>query len=168
MPFSFDDMDRVDWDLLQNGAVNLYRRVELYEDDLAALKALGYAVADIDFQSMPSFHEDVSKALDWQKLFGYPDWQGSLDALNDGFGSLELGDGEGFGFGVRNFHRLWSQDRRLATTLADIIEDTSRSHLLMGGRLIGLFQTNNADLDLGTLGGRQAQWNRREWLRTNR
>lgn len=168
MPFTHNDYDRADWRLLQNGAVNLYRRPDIYENDLAALKALGYAVVDIDFQSLPAFHEAVSRALDWQQLFGYAGWNGGLDALDDGFGSLELDETHTFAFGVRGFHRLFREDRRLATNLADIIETASRDHLLMGGRLIGLFQTDDPHLELGSLGGRGAQWNHREELRVSR
>jgi hypothetical protein len=40
-PFSETDMDRLDWQLMQNGAVTLYFQTAILEEDLASLREHG-------------------------------------------------------------------------------------------------------------------------------
>ena len=46
--FSEHDTDRLDWQLMQNGAVTLYFLMAVLESDLAWLRQHGYRIQTID------------------------------------------------------------------------------------------------------------------------
>lgn len=109
----------------------------------------------------------MSVALKWEQQFGYQ-WQGNLDAFNDGLIDEPFSTAPDSAICVENFHRLVAEDREWARDFLDIIADNSRSYLLSGKHLICLIQTDDGNFDPGRLGGLEPQWNSREWLTKNR
>jgi len=61
--FSGDDFNRLDWRLLQNGAVSLYYRATVLEADIAWLAEHGYCVHEFDCAAWTSendFHDALA------------------------------------------------------------------------------------------------------------
>lgn len=90
--FCEDDLERADWPLLQNGAVNLFHKKSVFEETAKQLTDLGYHVAHIRCKTPEEFKTDISTELDWDGQFGYKDWDGNLDALNDGLSSPPMNE----------------------------------------------------------------------------
>jgi hypothetical protein len=61
------------------------------------------------------------------------------------------------------FNRLAGTSPEAAHIILDLIEAASRDHLLSGGLLIGLVQTDDNQYTCAPVGGRRVDWNNREW-----
>jgi hypothetical protein len=76
-----EDANRLDFDLLRESPVTLYRSREVLAEHLAWLRRHGYAVHELDcsgWSSEADFHDAVSRTL------GFPGYYGrNLDAFND-------------------------------------------------------------------------------------
>ena len=163
--FSETHMDRRDWQLMQNGAVTLYFQTAILERDLAWLREHGYQIETIDCRALAEFQHQMSRVLKFKEQFGYDEWTGNLNALNDAFG-LDFEGGLVLCF-VR-YDLLKAAKPDFAQGILDIIESNSRDHLLFGRRLLALVQSDDPSIQFGPLGARTAGWNRREWLKKNR
>lgn len=166
--FTDADLHRADWHLLKSGPITLFKRKDLFEASISDLKQLGYLVLRVRFSTMDAFYRDVSACLKWREQFGYDQWNGNLDALNDGFRDQPFEAATESVFCIEDFHRLVAADRPLAHEVLDIIALQSRNYLLFGKRLVGLIQTSDEKFNTGPLGGAQANWNKDEWLNKNR
>jgi hypothetical protein len=164
MVFRIKDTNRADWPLLQNGAVTLYWRMELFEAAIDSLAQLRYRVLRLRFNEPQQFMADVSKALKWQQQFGYQAWGGGLDALNDAFRDEPFNSADDSAFCVENFQAAVKYNSKWSTAMLDIIERTSRDYLLFGKRLVALVQTKNATYRCKGIGATSAHWNKKEWL----
>ncbi|HEY6814018.1 MAG TPA: barstar family protein [Croceibacterium sp.] len=163
------DFQRADWPLLQNGAVNLFWKPAVLAEARQALASLGYEIAEVSCGArVPSFELQMSRALKWQDQFGYECWTGNLNALNDGLGYFPFGPSGRCALVLTGFHHLVAADRERAHTILDIIESCARDHLLAAKLLIALVQTDDARYACEDIGGRQANWNGREWLLADR
>jgi len=156
----------IEWRLLQNGAVNLYKDETIFEDEAQALKKVGYRVTYINCDSLDQFKADITDALKWESQFGYSPWSGNIDALNDAMRDTTLGHNGKFALACRNFHKLFKSDKSMAIHFLDLIEYNSRNHLLESSLFIGLIQTRDPRFDekAKLLGGRHAHWNHKEWF----
>jgi len=166
--FSEDSLERADWPLLQNGAVNLFYKNSVFEAAAKQLTDLGYHVAHVRCNTSGEFKADISVALNWEGQFGYKDWNGNLDALNDGLSSPPMNEKKLLAIACNNFEKLYVSDKKLAAGFLDIFEYQSRDHLLFSERLIALIQTNDPNFKSGELGSRTAMWNAKEWLNSDR
>lgn len=166
--FKEPNHNRIDWRLLQNGAVSLFWRAEYLEEAQRELAGLGYEIIEVAYTSLDQFKHDLSVALKWEEQFGYSAWGGNLNALNDGLGWFSSEGPSRVALCFTRFHGLWRADKRIAHALLDMIESESRDALLVGKHLICLVQTNDANFHPDGLGGRTAQWNEREWLNAKR
>src|ERR1044072_5105109 len=85
-----EEFERLDWDLLQDGAVTLYFRPQLLAADVDWLKEHDYRVDSFDC-SLWVDESEMHKALARQLEF--PDYYGrNLNALNDCLSDLEVPD----------------------------------------------------------------------------
>jgi len=166
--FSEDDSDRLDWQLMQNGAVTLYFQTANLEGDAAWLREDGYQVQTIDCRDLAGFQHQMSRALRWKEQFGYEEWTGNLDALNDAFRYLEIDSDGGLVLCFLRYDLLKAASPDLAQGLLDIIEWHSRDYLLLVRRLLALVQSDDPRIQFQPLGARRAEWNRREWLNKTR
>lgn len=158
MVFSEEDTRRYDFQLLQNGAVNLYWRMELFRAAIDELRALDYKILDLRFDNEQQFQQDLSDALKWEESFGYGPWSGNLDGLDDGLREEPFNSSDDSVLAISNYDALAESDERLSRELLDMIECHSRDYLLFGKRLIGLIQTNDPKFECVGIGGTRAWW----------
>ncbi|HEY9758293.1 MAG TPA: barstar family protein [Oculatellaceae cyanobacterium] len=162
-----DEWQRLDYQLLQNGAVNLYFNQQVLSEDTAWLKNHGYVIHVLNaagWLSADDFHKDVSEIL------GFPGYYGrNLDAFNDCLGDIEISETEGgCVLQLLGFDKLAAALPELARPILDIIEIQSRRHLLTGQRLLALVQSDDPRISFEHLGCLAATWNPKEWLHKNR
>jgi hypothetical protein len=163
------DFQRLDYRLLQNGAVSLFWAPGVLEEAQEELNRLGYDLLEVSCLVGPfSFERQMSDALRWEDQFGYAPWTGNLDALNDGLGYYPFGQSGKAALILRGFQALVSRDADFAWHILDLIEKNARYRLLEGKILIGLVQTDDNRYTCPPLGGHIPQWNGREWTNRDR
>jgi RNAse (barnase) inhibitor barstar len=161
-----EEFQRLDWILLQNGAVTLYFRPEVLAEDLEWLKRNHYRVNSFEcsvWLNESAMHEALSRGLDFHDYYGR-----NLDALNDCIGDLEIPDEGGRVLVLNRYDSFAARFPEVAWSVLDIMEINSRRLLLFGRSLIVLVQSDNPNIFFEPVGGRQVMWNRREWLNTSR
>jgi hypothetical protein len=177
MPFfnnTADDWQRLDWQILRDGGIQLYWRREYLAEDTQWLAEHDYDVFEFACETWLSQDGMFS---DFARVLRLPEWFGrNFDALDECIADLPLTECRGAvivlarfdsyatGAGSAPMQRVKTE----AELVLDIIASASRFHLLNGNRLIALVQTNDPKLPFGALGGAIPQWNRREWLDANR
>ena len=165
--FSESDTDGLDFRLMQNGAITLYFQRAVLEADLAWLRDRGYRIETIDCREPETLRDQLSEALRFNENYGH-DWNGNLNALNDGFGDVAIDPRGGTVFCFLRYDLVQTSEPSVAHAILDIIESNSRFHLLFGRRLLALVQSDDPRIQFEPLGARPAQWNRNEWLDRNR
>jgi RNAse (barnase) inhibitor barstar len=157
----------LDWTILQNGGVSLYRNRAFLTEDVAKLEAIGYRSVQFNcstWWTLEKMYDEIEQALRFPAYCGrnlnavwdclhdidVPDVGGLLIVL-DGFASFAGGSGS-----------------EVAFRLVDLLAGASRYHMLMGRRLILLVQSDDPSLRLDRLAAIDAAWNRREWLNKDR
>jgi len=167
-PFTENETDKLDWQLMQNGAVNLYFQMAILERDLSWLREHGYQIESIDCQELPAFYRQMSIAFRFKEHFSYDDWTGNLDALNDACRCLEIDSEGGLVLCFIRYDLLKAASPDLAQGLLDIIESNSRDQLLFGRRLLALVQSDDPRIQFGPIGAKTANWNLSEESNKNR
>lgn len=166
---SIDDCQRADWPLLQNGAVNLFYSQAVYADAQADLKALGYEVAQLTCRNgVESFQLQLSSALSWLDQFGYEPWDGNFDALNDALRFYPFGASKKSVLAIEGYQDFVRSSYYDSVEMLNLLEAAARDHLLWGKALIILIQTDDPSYKCPYIGGRQPQWNSKEWLNSSR
>ena len=160
------ERERLDWKLLQSGAVTLYHRSAILSEDSAWLRANGYklyALEAIHWTSGRAFFEGLYPAL------GLPDhFARNLAGWLDALAELELPPSGCLALEFRHFDAFARADRQLAQAVLDAIESTSRRLLLTGRRLVALVQSDDARIRFERVGAVPVNWNPREWLDADR
>ena len=160
------DLQRVDYALLQNGAVTLYWRLAYLEEDITWLTAHGYNVHRFNAASWGSeadMHSDLARDL------AFPDYYGrNLDALNDSLSDLDLSAEGGMAIVLVRFDSFAQRYHDVAQKVLDIAEHVSRRYLLRGRRFLMLVQSDDPRIEFEPLGAVATNWNHREWLNTSR
>lgn len=160
------EWDRLDWRLLQNGAVTLYHRVSILAEDSAWLQREGYRVYVLDaaaWDSAARFHDDARRVL------GFPDHYGcNLAAWIDHLGELKVPDKGGVALQFRHYDVFARAEPRMAHTILDSVESTSRRLLLTGRRMLALVQSDDARIRFERVGAVPVTWNPREWTEADR
>ncbi len=161
-----EDFQRVDWTLLQDGAINLYLRPEFLAEDAEWLKSHNYRLDSFDCSAWGS-EEDVHEAL--ASGLEFPDYYGrNLDALNDCISDLEIPEESGRVLIFHRYDAFAAKFPREAWVILDIIESKSRFLLLFAKRLFALVQSDDPRLSFEAVGGHPVMWNQREWLNKSR
>lgn len=154
--------NQVDWRLLQNGALSLYLRPTILEEDLAWLATHAYTIDRFDCRTWTTvavIHSALATALKFPAYYGE-----NLDALNDCLSTLEIPDESGRVLVLEHFDVPARALSFTAHALLDIIAIQARQHLLFGRRLLGLVQTDEPELAFPPVGATPVTWNPREWL----
>ncbi|BBF79579.1 hypothetical protein EM6_0147 [Asticcacaulis excentricus] len=163
------NLNGVDWPLLQNGAVNLFKNLTYFVDTQTDLKTAGYEVGYVDCHSgIKAFCAQLSDILNWSEQFGYDEWSGNLDALDDAFCTYPFSESGKSVLAFEAFDQIVNEDAYFASGILDVIERSSRNHLLFSRRLIALVQTNDPGYSCENIGGRSANWNPKEWFQADR
>jgi RNAse (barnase) inhibitor barstar len=160
------DHQRVDWRLLQNGAITLYYRPALLDEDIGWLQRHGYRVHQFDcsgWESDAAFHDAVSEAL------GFPGYYGrNIHAFNDCLCDIEVPDEGGCALVFRRYDHFASAEPEFAQAVLEDIQGNSRRLALWGKRLLAILQSDDPCLSFQPVGACSVMWNHREWLNAAR
>ena len=161
-----EDFQRLDWDLLQNGAVSLYFQPQVLAADVDWLKDHEYRVDTFDcslWVDQSEMHQAFAYQLEFPNYYGR-----NLDALNDCMSDLEIRDHSGRALVFNRYDSFAAKFPHVAWSVLNIMESNSRNLLLFGKRLIILVQSDDPAISFEPVGGRGVGWNRREWLNRSR
>lgn len=151
----FDSADttrfqRLDWQILQNGAISLYHDHAILEGAYDWFHQQQYRLYRFDctqWASPDDFHRDIGLTL------GFPDYYGqNLDAFNDCLIDIDVPYNSGGLLVFFRFDAFAKRNFQLAQTVLDIIQDNSRRFLLAGQRLIALVQSDDTQLAFEPVG----------------
>jgi len=155
------EMERLDWRLLQNGAVTLYHRVHVLTEDSVWFQRAGYKVHALDgvhWTTPQQFHEDAQRVLGFPKHYGK-----NLAAWIDYLADLEVPDAGGVVLQFKHYDVFAKSQPQLAQTILDSVESTSRRMMLIGRRLVALVQSDDPRIRFERVGAVPVTWNPREW-----
>jgi len=169
-----DDWQRLDWQILRDGGIQLYWRREYLIEESQWFAKHDYDLFEFaceTWESQDSMFSDFARTLRLPDYFGR-----NFDALDECIADLPLTENRGgvivltrfdayaAGAGSTPMGRVENE----AQAVLDIIARASRFHLLNGNRLVALVQTDDPQLRFGAIGGASPRWNHREWLNANR
>ena len=161
-----EEFQRLDWRLLQNGAVTLYFRPQVLEEDVEWLKRHNYRVDSFEcslWVGLSEMHEALSSGLE------FPDYYGrNLNALNDCISDIEISEEGGRVLVFNKYDSFAARFPDVAWSILDILEINARLQLLFGRRLIVLVQSDDPEISFERVGGGAVSWNPREWLNSSR
>jgi RNAse (barnase) inhibitor barstar len=161
-----EDFDRLDWRILQAGAVSLYFRQETLKDAVDWFASRQYLVYNFDcskWQSVEALHMDLQQTLHFPDYYGH-----NMDAFNDCLSDIEVPDIGGTVLVFRRFDLFAKGYRQAAQGILDIIESNSRRFLLTGQRLISLVQSDDPTIHFEPVGCSPVRWNPAEWFNKDR
>jgi len=161
-----EEFQRLDWMLLQNGAVTLYFRTQVLVEDVEWLKRHDYRVDSFEcsiWVGESEMHEALSCRLEFPGYYGH-----NLDALNDCIGDTGISEEGGRALVFNRYDSFAASFPDVAWSVLDIMEINSRRLLLFGRRLIVLVQSDDPEISFAPVGGRPIIWNTRELLNTSR
>lgn len=156
-----EQFQQLDWMLLQNGAITLYRRSLLLEEDVEWLRGHDYRVDRFDcshWDSESAMHEAFSFGLGFPEYYGH-----NIHALNDCVSEIEIPVEGGRVLVLSRYDFFAAKFPDLAWSVLDVMEINSRRLLLFGRRLIILVQSDDPGISFAPVGGRPVMWNTREW-----
>ncbi len=160
------EVERLDWKLLERGAIALYHKGSVLSQDVAWFRQNRYTVHELDgagWTTSSHFHADAQRAL------GFPDYYGkNLASWIDCIAELDVPDDGGTLLVLRRYDAFASAEPRLAQTILDSIESASRHFLLTGRRLMALVQSDDARIRFDRVGAMPVTWNPREWTDADR
>jgi RNAse (barnase) inhibitor barstar len=160
------ETERLDWKLLEHGAVKLYHRGAVLSADIAWLKKEQYVVHELngtEWTTAEAFHAEAKRVL------AFPDYYSrNLASWVDCVAELPVPDEGGMAIVMRRFDVFAKAQPQLAQTILDSLESTSRRFLLTGRRLIALIQSDDPRIRFERVGAVPVTWNPREWLDSDR
>ena len=155
-----EDFQRLDWLILQNGAIALYHKRAILDEDRAWLAASAYEIRDLDaapWITAADAHDALKSRLNFRD--GYA---ANLASLIDALEDLRVPDDGGTALVIRHFDAFARREPAFAAALLEAIESTSRRFLLFGKRFLALVQSDDKTLRLSPVGARPVVWNPRE------
>ena len=172
--FGSSDEKALDYQVLRDGGVSLYRNLKYLEEDLQWLQQRRYRIFRVDCTSWTSeanLHESL------QSTFSFPGYYGrNRNALRDCMSDLEVPEDGGVVVSLLSSNVYATGPGSIRTSNAangaegilDTMLETSRYKLLTGRRFITLVQSDDPSIRFESLGAISVQWNRREWLNKDR
>lgn len=160
------EVQRLDWQLLERSAIALYHKGSVLSQDVAWFRQNGYAIHELDgarWTSAADFHVDAQRALNFPEYYGK-----NLASWIDCIAEMSVPDDGGALIVFRRYDVLARAEPRLAQTILDSIESTSRRFLLTGRRLIALVQSDDPRIRFERVGALPVTWNPREWTDADR
>lgn len=161
-----DEPQRLDWKLLERGAIALYYKSSVLSADIGWLKQQGYAIHEMNgsaWTTPDAFHSDVQRALSFPSYYSK-----NLASWIDCLPELSVPDESGMALVFRRYDAFAKAQPSLAQTILDSLESTSRRFLLTGRRLIALVQSDDPRIRFERVGALPVTWNPREWTEADR
>ena len=125
-----DEPQRLDWKLMERGAVALYHKSSVLSGDIGWFKQQKYVVHELngaEWTTPDRFHDDVKRTL------GFPaHYARNLMAWVDSLPEIDVPDDGGTLLVFRRYDVFAKAQPQLAQTIDDSIEYTSRRFLLTG------------------------------------
>jgi hypothetical protein len=160
------EVQRLDWKLLERGAVALYYKSSVLSGDLAWFRQQNYAIHEMNattWQTPQDFH------LEAQRVLSFPSYYAkNLASWIDCLAEISVPDESGTVIVFRRFDVFAHSQAQLAQTILDSIETTSRRFLLTGRRLLALVQSDDPRIRFERVGAMPVTWNPQEWLDADR
>lgn len=159
-------VDRLDWKLLERGAVALYHKPLVLSQDIAWFRAEKYVVHELEavnWAAPADFHADV------QRVLGFPAYYAkNLASWIDCVAELPVPDEGGMVIVFRHFDAFAKAQPQLAQNILDSIETASRRFMLTGRRLLAFVQSDDPRIRFERVGAMPVTWNPREWTDADR
>ncbi|HEV2276242.1 MAG TPA: barstar family protein [Acidobacteriaceae bacterium] len=168
--FARGDEGRLDWKILRDGSIALYRNPRYIEEDIEWLRRNSYEIHSLD---CTTWFSDEAMYTEFQRSLSFPGYFGkNLDALNDSLSEMAVPENGGMALVLSGFDVYakgcggapMQSGRTRAGVLLDILARNSRYFLLTGRRMVVLVQSNDPLMHFEQLGGSSTRWNGREWL----
>lgn len=161
-----EEVQRLDWQLMERGAIALYHRSSVLSGDLGWFRQQQYVIHELNaltWQTPADFHAEA------QRVLGFPShYSKNLAGWVDCLPELEVPDQSGVILVFRRYDTFAKAQPQLAQTILDSIESTSRRFLLTGRRLLALVQSDDPRIRFERVGAMPVTWNPREWLESDR
>jgi hypothetical protein len=157
---------RLDWKLMERGAVALYHKPSILSADIAWFRQERYVVRELEaaaWGTADAFHADAKRVLQFPGHYA-----ATLMSWVDCVAELDVPDDGGMVVVFRGYDVFAKAQPQLAQTILDSIESTSRRFLLTGRRLLALVQSNDPRIRFERVGAMPVTWNPREWLDADR
>jgi RNAse (barnase) inhibitor barstar len=167
--FTEGESNALDYTILRDGGVSLYKRRDFLQQDSGQLSAAGYKLFHFAcemWMSEEQMHQSLSKELVFPSYYG-----NNLNALDDVRMDFDVPPAGGVALVFLRYDEFVQSAGAaygLAEAVLDILSRTSHEFLLMGRRFLTLVQSDDPQLSFPKLGGRAPGWNRREWLNRDR
>lgn len=148
--FNKDDYQRLDLQILKNGAISLFFDQHILDEACAWFRQQAYQIDIFDasiWQSAYDFYDDIHSKLG---LVGPP--ESGLDALNDNLVELDIPYESGRLLVFQHFERFARKDKQFAWHVLDILQHTSRKCSLYGYRLIAFVQVDDPQMTFERVG----------------
>ncbi|HEX3867437.1 MAG TPA: barstar family protein [Gemmatimonadaceae bacterium] len=160
------EVQRLDWQLMERGAVALYHKPSILSADVSWFRQQKYAIHELDGATLTTaadFHAAARTA------FGFPShYASNFASWVDCVGELPVSDDGGTLVVFRRFDAFFRCQPQLAQSILDSIETTSRRFLLTGRRFLALVQSDDPRARFERVGAMPVTWNPREWLDSDR
>src|SRR6185295_8045135 len=160
------EIQRLDWQLLERGAVSLYYKSSVLSGDLGWFRQQRYAIHELDasrWTTPDDFHAAAQVALKFPAYYAK-----NLASWIDCLAELPVADDGGTVLAFRRYDAFARSQPQLAQTILDSIETTSRRFLLTGRRFLALVQSDDPRIRFERVGAMPVTWNPREWLDSDR
>jgi Barstar (barnase inhibitor) len=157
---------RLDWTLMERGAVALYHKPSILSADVAWFRQQRYVVRELEasgWATAQAFHADARRVLGFP-----PHCAPNLMSWIDCLAEIDVPDDGGLVMVFRGYDVFAKAQPQLAQTILDSIESTSRRFLLTGRRLMALVQSGDPRIRFARVGAMPVTWNPREWLDADR
>jgi hypothetical protein len=155
-----EDAGRLDFELMRESPVTLYRSLDVLHEHVAWLRRHGYLVHEFDCSGWRS-EEDFHAAVGRNPAFlGYTGR--NVNAFNDRLCQIEVPEQGGTALAFLSFDVLHRLSPRHAWHVLDVVARWSRSFLLAGRRLMALVQSNDPGLRVEPVGARPVLLNGEE------
>jgi RNAse (barnase) inhibitor barstar len=149
------------WRLMQNSPVTLYRRHEVFGEDLRELETIGFVVARFDcaeWATEDALHAALKRGLRLRDYTG-----ANFDALDDSLADIDVPEHTGLMVALDHVDRSPRSE-----VLLDVLAGASRWWLLFG-RIFGvLARVDDPRYQAPAVGAMRPSWNGREWLDSDR
>jgi hypothetical protein len=167
-----EDWQRLDWEILRDGGIALYRTAQYLSEDVRWLATQNYQVYEFDCSQ---WNNESAMFYDIARKFAFSECR-NFDALDDHLSDLPIPEDSGMVLVFRSFNAYaigpgsvsLPSGRNGAEVLLDVMARASRFHLLNGKRFVALIQTVNPNYRVQGLGCVSTTWNHREWLNAKR
>lgn len=160
------EVERLDWKLLERGAVALYHKSSVLSQDLGWFRQQNYTIHELDavgWATPADFHGDVQRVLSFPSYYTK-----NLASWIDCLAELNVPDETGMALVFRRYDSFARSQPQMAQTILDSIETSSRRFLLTGRRLLALVQSDDPRIRFERVGAVPVTWNPREWLDSDR